>query len=112
MDIISGMTLIESWCFACIAFTFGSLISYVIILFTLEFPSIQLISFPKQISDRRTSELGTQSDPSPKIDNLIGQTKKKRDKTERNFHLELTLFSIMAGSFGLFSVVYWSRVND
>ena len=101
------MTLIESWCFACIAFTFGSLISYVIILFTIEFPSIQIPNFPNKVSDSRTL-----SEPGPKIDNLMGQTKKKKDKTERNFNLELTLFSIMAGSFGLFSAVYWSRVND
>ena len=40
-----GMTSIESWCFACIAFTFGSLISYVIILFTIEFPSIEISNF-------------------------------------------------------------------
>ena len=32
------MTDLELWCFACITFTFLSLISYVIILFTLGCP--------------------------------------------------------------------------
>ena len=34
----AGMTDLELWCFACITFTFLSLISYVIILFTLGCP--------------------------------------------------------------------------
>ena len=33
------MTELEYWCFACITFTFGSLLSYVIILFTLGCPT-------------------------------------------------------------------------
>jgi len=104
-----GMTSIESWCFACIAFTFGSLISYVIILFTIEFPSIEISNF---ISDSRTMDIKSLTETNPKIDNLVGHTKKKKDKTERNFCLEFTLFSIMAGSFGIFSVVYWAGIED
>ena len=35
------MTSLEYWCFACLAFTFGSLVSYVIILIMLELSSIK-----------------------------------------------------------------------
>ena len=33
---VTGMTSLEYWCFACIAFTFGSLVTYVIILLMIE----------------------------------------------------------------------------
>ena len=41
---LSGMTSLEYWCFACIVFTFGSLVTYVIILLSLNFKVFILLS--------------------------------------------------------------------
>ena len=74
------MTDLEFWCFACITFTFGSLISYVLILFTLGCPVNRA-----QVSD-----------------------KKSETERSRNNVLELILFTITAGAFALFNIIYWS----
>ena len=89
------MTDLEFWCFACITFTFGSLISYVVILFTLGCP----------ITRARVTVSG---------DQVQGQGKKKtfgpseaETGGHRNNVLELILFTITAGAFAMFNIIYW-----
>ena len=84
------MTDLEFWCFACITFTFGSLISYVVILFTLGCP----------VTRARVTVSGDQGQ---------GQGKKKTSEaeTDRNNVLELILFTITAGAFAMFNIIYW-----
>ena len=93
------MTDLEFWCFACITFTFGSLMSYVIILFTLGCPVT------------RHSVSGDQGPgPGKKMFGQPAGPEMERERTpgHRNNVLELILFTITAGAFALFNIIYWS----
>ena len=96
----AGMTDLEFWCFACITFTFGSLISYVIILFTL--------GCPPSRSQVRTEGAA----PGDLRKKMFGQSEPDRERRatagQRNNVLELILFTITAGAFALFNIIYWS----
>ena len=77
------MTLLETWCFACIACTFGALLSYVIILIRMEMMKRQKVSEMKNFSFVKGQE------------------------NPRDFVIELILFGGTAGGFVLFIVVFW-----
>ena len=116
------MTSLEFWCFACITFTFGSLVNYVIILFKLQLSSynpkvmhLKLITFNEivhysfmKISDsEKVFKKEKQMFPAVKPD----QMKLMKNTTatdERDYKLELILFSIIAIAFLVFNLVYWS----
>ena len=73
------MTLLETWCFACIACTFGALLSYVIILIRMEMMKRQKVSEMKNFS-------------------FVN----KGQENPRDFVIELILFGGTAGGFVLF----------
>ena len=80
------MTYLEVWCFSNIAFSFGSLLSYVVILINLELQEMKL----KDIWSTKKS----------------AWTKTETEKVSRNILLELFCFFITAGGFTLFIFVY------
>ena len=75
------MTALEQWCFACIADTFGALLSYVIILIKME------------IDKRKDVAPG-----------------KKEAFDERNMSIEIFLFSLVFIAFLLFNMYFWVSV--
>ena len=83
---ISGMTYLENWCFACIACTFGALLCYVLILIKMELEKRQKISESK----------------------IFGSIKSQENP--RDFVTESVLFSLTAGGFVLFNVWFWVRL--
>ena len=92
------MTDLEFWCFACITFTFGSLMSYVIILFTLGCPINRV-----QVNLTGDQSLG------PEKKKMFGPGQSQTEsQSPRNNVLELILFTITAGAFALFNIIYWS----
>ena len=80
-----GMTSLELWCFACITTTFGTLISYVIILVRMEYQRQKL----KQL----------QVNPKSQIVN--------NGEAKREIDIEVILFSCTAGCFLIFNIYYW-----
>ena len=82
-----GMTSLELWCFACITCTFGTLISYVVILVRMEFIRQRM----KQIQVKPHTSSSTP---------ITGETK-------RDIDIEMFLFSCTAGGFAIFNIYYW-----
>ena len=82
------MTYLENWCFACIACTFGALLSYVVILVKMEIEKRQ------RVNESKTLALGY----------VKGQ------ETTRDYVTESVLFSFTSGGFVLFNVWFWVRL--
>ena len=78
---LSGLTAIELWCLACIAFVFQALISYVIILTRIGY---------KEYKESKSR--------------VVGNMVEKRDMM-----LELILFSWVFGSAFIFNLFYWTK---
>ena len=94
-QLTAGMTDLELWCFACIAFTFGSLVSYVVILFTLGCP----LSRSQVRAEAPAEKMFASSEP---------DRERSTGGQRNNVVLELILFTITAGAFAMFNIIYWS----
>ena len=81
------MTYLENWCFACIACTFGALLSYVLILVKMEIEKRQRVSETKTLS-----------------------YVKGQETTTRDYLTESVLFCFTSGGFVLFNVWFWVRL--
>ena len=76
------MTLLETWCFACITCTFGALLSYVIILVKIELFKL------RKISAKDTSD--------------------DDNKNGRDVSIEVFFFSLVFAGFALFNLYFWT----
>ena len=78
------MTLLETWCFACITCTFGALLSYVVILLKME------IAKRRKVVEMKT------------FSNFQGQNESPRD-----YVTELQLFGATFSGFVVFNFIFW-----